>query len=382
MKRPWIPVLALVLLTGCTAPTAIKVAPAASPSQSSLVTAGETAPASEATPAPTRTLMPSPTVRPTTADDVFAFEQNRRLGRGVNLGNALEAPVEGEWGVMLEEGYFDLIKEAGFSMVRVPIRWSAHAAAESPYAINPALFERVDWVIEQATRRGLAVVINIHHYEEIMESPRLHKERFLALWEQIAKRYQDQPDSVMFELLNEPNGTLSATSWNDFAAEAIASIRRTNPERILIAGPGDWNALRSLVGLQLPEADRRIIVTFHYYLPFQFTHQGADWVADSEPWLGTMWNGTEDDQKPIRTDFDTAAKWAEKNGRPLFLGEFGAFSKADMDSRARWTSFVARQAEERGFSWAYWEFCSGFGVYDAARRAWNAAILRALIPEG
>ena len=77
---------------------------------------------------------------------------------------------------------------------------------------------------------------------------------------------------------------------------------------------------------------------------------------------------------------DQAAAWAEANNRPIYLGEFGAYSKADMDSRASWTAFVARQAEERGMSWAYWEFCAGFGVYDQSKSEWNTAILDALIP--
>jgi endoglucanase len=53
-----------------------------------------------------------------------------------------------------------------------------------------------------------------------------------------------------------------------------------------------------------------------------------------------------------------------------------------VDSRALWTDFVARQAEARGMSWAYWEFCSGFGVYDKVRNKWNGQILDALIPPG
>ena len=118
----------------------------------------------------------------------------------------------------------------------------------------------------------------------------------------------------------------------------------------------------------------------HYYDPFEFTHQGAEWVEGSNAWLGTAWHGTAAEQVAITRDFDLATAWAAKRGVPLYLGEFGAYSKADMDSRARWTSFVTRKAEERGFSWAYWEFGSGFGVYDREEKAWIEPILKALIP--
>ena len=64
----------------------------------------------------------------------------------------------------------------------------------------------------------------------------------------------------------------------------------------------------------------------------------------------------------------------------LLLGEFGAYNKADLASRTRWTAFVARSAEERAISWAYWEFGAGFGVYDRSRNAWHEEILRALVP--
>ena len=84
-----------------------------------------------------------------------AFYFNRLLGRGINLGNALEAPREGEWGVTLRDEYFQRIKEAGFHSVRIPIRWSAHAKPAAPFTIDDTFFRRIDWAIDQTLSRGL-----------------------------------------------------------------------------------------------------------------------------------------------------------------------------------------------------------------------------------
>jgi len=62
------------------------------------------------------------------------------------------------------------------------------------------------------------------------------------------------------------------------------------------------------------------------------------------------------------------------------LGEFGSYFKADMASRGRWTGFIAREAEARGFAWIYWEFCSGFGIYDREAKQFYEPLLKALIP--
>ncbi len=341
-------------------------------------------------PAPTTSSIPNsslPLASPTPAPQLTssrkgpdAFEQNKRLGRGVNLGNALEAPKEGEWGVTLQEEYFNLIQSAGFDSVRIPIRWSTHASQASPYTIEAAFFERVDWAVDQSIQNNLQVVINMHHYEEIFTDPAEHQERYLALWKQIAAHYKDYPDNLVFEILNEPHDKLTAPLWNDLLVKALAVVRQTNPERNVIIGPAEWNSLYKLSDLRLPEDDRQLIVTFHYYQPFQFTHQGAEWADGSEAWLGTTWMGTPAQEKALERDLDLAAGWAEKNNRPLYLGEFGAYNKADMDSRARWTAAVARQAEKRGMSWAYWEFCAGFGVYDPQLQVWINPLLNALIP--
>lgn len=326
------------------------------------------------------TATPAPAPTPTPEPPVDAFTMNQRLARTVNLGNALEAPNEGEWGVTLKDEFFQLIKEAGFTAVRLPVRWSAHALAEAPYTIDPEFFRRVDWAVEQALSRDLAIVVNMHHYEEMALDPGGHQARFIAMWGQISEHYQTYPNGMLFEPMNEPNGQMVASRWNDLVATLLPVIRATNPTRNIVLGPVDWNNPRSLDELALPTDDQHLIVTFHYYNPFQFTHQGAEWVQGSGDWLGTEWTARSAQKQAVQYDFKQVAEWAEANQRPIFLGEFGAYSKADMDSRARWTEFVAREAEKQGFSWGYWEFCSGFGVYDLASSQWNEPLKQALLP--
>jgi len=312
--------------------------------------------------------------------DPFFRQLDPVFRRGVNLGNALEAPKEGEWGVVLEEGYFDLIQSAGFDTVRIPVRWSAHAETSPPYRIDPKFFERVDWAVRAALQRRLRPVMNMHHYDGIMADPDAHRERFLALWQQIAEHYQGFPAALSLELLNEPHNKLSAEKWNRLLAEAIAVVRRSNPTRLLVVGPVGWNSIDELASLELPEKDRNLVVTVHYYSPFQFTHQGAGWVGqDADRWLGTRWTGTSAEKQAVIRDLDKAIAWAVKHQRPLFLGEFGAYSRADLESRARWTRFVAQEALSRKIGFAYWEFCSGFGVYDPARRQWVEPLKDALL---
>lgn len=299
---------------------------------------------------------------------------------GINFGNMLEAPKEGDWGLSVKEEYFDLVKEAGFDFVRLPVKWSAHAGQESPYTIDPAFFARVDEIINWALQRDLTIIINIHHYDEIMSDPWGNKDRYLGLWKQIAEHYQDFPLNVLFELLNEPNDQLNAQLWNEYIAESLAIVRETNPTRDVVIGPVLWNSYEWLSTLDVPD-DEHMMVTFHYYLPFQFTHQGAEWVGgESQDWLGKTWDATDAEKAEITRHFDSVAEWAKRKNVRILLGEFGAYSKAPQDSRVRWTEFVAREAERHGFAWAYWELASGFGVYDPVAHQWREDLLKALTP--
>lgn len=319
-----------------------------------------------------------PSADPYSALDSETFQANERIGRAVNLGNALEGPSEGSWGLYLKDVYFSDIAAAGFDTVRVPIRWSKYASYSPPYDLQNGILNRVDWVIEQAFANDLNVIINIHHYDAIFQLPETEVDRFVAIWRQLAERYQDYPNSLYFELLNEPHENLEAEIWNQIFPQALFAIRETNPERYIIIGPDQWNSVERLHTLELPVDDRRIIATFHYYSPHEFTHQGASWssAADQEE---VSW-GSDVDRTALAAAFNRALEWSQKENRPLFIGEFGVYARVPDEVRAVWLSAVREEAEVRGFSWAHWDFGTDFAVYNLANQTWRETILAALIP--
>jgi endoglucanase len=293
----------------------------------------------------------------------------------------LEAPTEGAWsGLTVRDEYFPIIDHAGFHLVRIPIRWSAHVGPAPEFTINPEFLRRVDHVLTEARKRSLDVILDYHNDDDLMQDPAAHSDRFLAIWKQIAPHYQHASEHVWFELCNEPHGNLDAERWNRLAAQAIAVIRPTNPRRTIVVGPVKWNSVDALRWLELPESDHHLMVTVHFYEPFHFTHQGASWAEGSAAWLGTAWTGTPEEKAMIEGYFDRAESWGRAHRRPIFLGEFGSYEKADFDSRVRWTAFVRESAEQHGFSWAYWEFASSFGAWNPETQAWRQPLLHALIP--
>lgn len=309
---------------------------------------------------------------------VDPFLQNQILGFGINLANSLEAPNEGDWGLFLKEEYFEDIKSAGFNSIRLPINWSVHASQNFPFTISSEFFNRIDWAIQNCFNNNLAVIINVQNYLELFKEPVKHIGRFLTLWNQIANHYQNYPTELFFEILNEPHGSLNSTIWNDLLYKSILQIRKTNPNRTLLIGTANWGGLKSLENLLIPPEEKNCIVTFHYYQPFKFTHQGTGWVKGSDNWIGTKWENTKEEQSEILNDFQKAILWSKKNNIPINLGEFGVYNKADSESRFLWTKFVSQLAALNNFSWHYWEFGGSFGIYDIQKQKWNEKMLTAL----
>jgi|GEM_PF-454082 len=293
-----------------------------------------------------------------------------RMGQGINMGNTLEPPYEGEWATEAREYYFDDYKAAGFRHVRIPIRWDNHTMTTYPYTIDADFLDRVEQIVDWSLSRGLITIIDAHHDEWIMDDYDSGIDRFESIWRQVAERFQGKSHDLIFELLNEPHGNMTDSQVNDMNSRLVASIRSTNPDRAIIIGAGGWNSWRSLIyNIALPD-DPNLIATFHYYDPFAFTHE-----------MTGTW-GTEGDQLEIRQAFAAVKAWAENRHIPVYLGEYGARVENDRDSRLTYYDFVSDLAARSGFASAAWDDEGWFKVYDRTGRTFDEEIVHSIMNEG
>lgn len=306
-----------------------------------------------------------------------------RMRRGVALGNALDAPHEGAWGVELRPELFDRIAQAGlFDHVRVTVRWNTHAARTSPYTIDPAFFRRVDWAVSEALARGLSVVLNMQYFDELVTDPPAHREAFGALWRQIAEHYRGYPPQLAFELYNEPHGALDAY-WNEYYLEVYDVVRALHPARTIVVSAPEWASIRALRRLELParvQADPQLVVQFHYYVPYDFCFQGAIGNG-AEDKRGHRWTGSAAERAEMDRLFEEAVAWSRAHGGVrLWNGEFVAHAGfSPEEDRLAWTREVVRHCEERGIGWAYWDLVNDTGkLLDPDAGRWNTPMLEAL----
>ena len=330
--------------------------------------------------------------------------------KGINLGNRLDAPNEGDWGGVIQAEDFPFIAQRGFDHVRIPIRFSGHASAESPYTIDAAFFSRVDTVLDQAAAANLAVVVDMHAYDDLAANVAAHRDRFVALWTQVAARYQSRPDTVAFELLNEPYSQLD-TTWNDVMLPALQAIRATNPRRLLIVDSVFWADPTRLSLLMLPD-DANIMASIHLYEPKLFTFQGQDWIGAAFLTTGVIFPGppaTPVDPVQAAKDASWANQWfidyntkpaatnpsgpatiaaqialiaayRQSQGRIVYNGEWGPQDGGALDSRVRLVTAVREQCESAGVGWAIWEDPVNMSLFDSRAGTWLTEIVDALLP--
>jgi endoglucanase len=300
------------------------------------------------------------------------------IKRCINLGGALEAPNEGDWGYTVRQKDLVRIREAGFDTVRLPVKWSAHADVNAPYTIDPSIIERVLEIIQQADTAGLQTVVDLHHYNELMARPKAHYERLYALWEQISEALAGAPDSVILELLNEPNDRMTVGRTDRVNARLLEIVRQSHPDRWVVVGGANWGNLGALLDSNPPDDDR-VILTFHTYAPYDFTHQGA-YFADPPPPTGQTW-GTQAEIDAARSAAQRAARFGAEHDSPVLLGEFGVFEDVPLAQRVKWTRAVREAAEENKIGWCYWDFATTFKAYIPEREAWIGSLLSALIED-
>ncbi len=339
-----------------------------------------------------------------------AHQAMKVFRRGANIGNYLEVPRGQDWGVKVSADEFQKIRAEGFDHVRVPCGWQHYAGPAPDYKLEEGIFARADFIVTNALAGGLAVLLNIHHFDKFTSDPTNQTEKFIALWRQIAAHYAAFPNTLAFELLNEPKDAAKTKVLNPIYARAIAEIRKTNPKRTIFVGPGQWNQVSELKNLVLPNDDDNLVVTVHCYDPFYFTHQGAPWAGGDTKVKGIQFPGPP--AKPLVPDanlklnkwvvdwikrYNTepastnpsgpgafAAKlqlahdWGEHYGRPMHVGEFGALRSIDSSSRGNFYREFRKQAEGLGLGWTIWDWSAEFRYWDKQNNAPMAGMRDAL----
>lgn len=324
-----------------------------------------------------------------------------RMGLGMNL-----SYLDNWWLGTKAKNYGDFVKpaeaanrqkmfaeiaKAGFQTVRIPINFGAWASYEKPYRWeNEDGLKTADRFVKWAADNNLNAVIDLHHVEfDGSVKNAAATDRIVWLWREIAARYKNtDPEKVFFELRNEPH-EIAAEEWRNQAEAIIRAVRRIAPAHTLIVGFHDWNSRRALIDSK-PFEDENIIYTFHYYDPFIFTHQGATWAGEGLPdlknvpfpavpgdqlaipasakgkWVEKQIAAYPEDSRKEKmlADLTAARDWAEKNKVPIFLGEFGSFTKyAAPADRCRHAETVYAILGKLKIPNAWWEWDGGFNMF-------------------
>ena len=319
----------------------------------------------------------NPSVSPAEAAPPDTTVQGMPISRCMNLGGALESPRrEGEWGYTVRREDLVRLKQDGFDTVRLPIRWTTRMGMSEPYAIDKAFLDRVDEIVVWAGQVGLNIILNVHHYEQLNTRPDVHEKRLEALWDQLAYHYATAPDFVIFETLNEPHSQMSVKRTDAMNRRLLKRIRVDNPDRWVILATGNWGNIDGLRKSR-PAYDKRAILTYHDYSPFEFTHQGAPWADPVRP-TGVSW-GTPKDVAAMQKDLDRAKAISDRYRMPLFVGEFGVYEKVDLAQRALWIRAMREGLEARDIGWCHWDYATTLRAYDLEEEAWVPEIKAALL---
>jgi len=296
-----------------------------------------------------------------------------KIKRGINIGNTLEPPTEGEWNNgPLQEYYFDDYKNAGFTCIRIPVRWDKHTLEVAPYVIQTSWLDRVEQVVDWGLERDLYIIINAHHEWWLVENysdPNM-RARFDSIWTQIAERFKNKSGKLMFEMINEPHG-LTEDENNELNDRILSIIRKTNPKRIVIFSGNEWSNSDHLMSAAIPNDDY-LMGYFHSYDPWSFAGEG----------IGTW--GTTHDINAIKTKFVDVANWSIINNIPVMISEFGAIHDCEYNSRMLHYYTYVEQSISSNIAFQAWDDGGMFGIYDRDNRRWPEVkdILIHTYPEG
>jgi len=320
------------------------------------------------------------------------------MGAGWNLGNSLDTESVDEtfWGNPLTtKAMVDAIAERGFKTLRLPVTWRFHQGAAPEYNVEESWLDRVEEICNYARANNMYVIINIHHDDEWIiptyEQEEAVKDRLAKLWTQIANRFKDYSDYVIFETLNEPRHEGTPEEWSGGTAEGRDVVNTYHKTAVdAIRATGGNNALRHLLvstyaastvveamdDYIIPNNDDRVIVSLHSYFPFPFTLEGTE----------STW-GTESDKTELEAELDKIAAKFVNNGRAVILGEWSSLNQNNLADRLEHAQFYAHEASIRGLVSVWWDngnlssMGDGLAIFDRNTLEWPFGAIADILVE-
>lgn len=349
-----------------------------------------------------------------TFDNVSSADLADVLSPGWNLGNTMEAnaqkktdgvmatyPDETAWSnPKVTKEIFEAVKAAGFKSVRIPVSYLAYVGdADSGYKINEAWMDRVEEVVRMALSTGLYVNTNVHgdgYYTvgsswllcgEPADKQTEIKAKYKAVWQQIAERFKDCDEHLIFESMNEEfdgkNGSPNANTkeayqnivdYNQIFVDTVRESGGNNAKRwLMVCG---WNTnidatCDASLGFQMPtdelrdssipENEWRIMVSCHYYSPWQFCGQEdgkytqwGQYAKDSSK----VWPGANEEY--MASQFEKLQTTFTSQGIPVYIGEYGAIDKTQDDPasdayRSYFMKKLCEYCKKTGCVPVYWD---------------------------
>ena len=298
----------------------------------------------------------------------------------------------------IQEDDFARLDSLGFDHVRIPIDeeqfWDeqGNKLPEAWELLNNAL----DWARKYNLRAIVDLhIIRAHYFNAVNEgasntlfTSEEAQQGLINLWYQLSDFLKDRStDWVAYEFMNEPVAE-EHDQWNDLVAKVHKALREREPNRTLVVGSNRWQGHETFKYLKVPEGDKNIILSFHYYNPMLLTHYGAWWTPTGKyngkiNYPGVLVSAEDyaaapDDLKPLIEQY-TTTEWnrekiheqmadaiavAEKYGLQLFCGEWGVYEPVDRELAYAWTKDMLSVFDEYNIAWTTWCYDADFGFWD------------------
>ncbi len=326
--------------------------------------------------------------------EVPKVEKTMPFSKGLSFGDWLEEKGHGDANTTLYTRQdFDDIKSLGVEILRIPIWFEEFSSGEPDYIVEDWLWEKIDNAVEWCTELEMYVIIDFHNDCGSNSKTRPDIENvLLKIWPQIAERYKDSGEYVLYEIYNEPHmksGNIAAdvAKWNKIQGRILKLIRTIDQKHTVIVGAENWNSYTEI--LKLPDyKDNNIILNFHDYSPFLFTTQGADYSGlgevkhipfpyskekmpekpkNQQDWINEMFANYKRDssEATLVKPLDEAVKFANKRGIALMCNEYGTrMEYAEPDERTNWYRLKAKWMDERNIIRLSHSYRESFGIFN------------------